>query len=167
MASTGKDYQEEIETLTAQEAALRARTVQLQTEQEQAKKMLAQVEEARRSKIFEALDSIKKRYFHRLLGGRGGKVLAPRVSGVEETTLGKGTTIPKNRQKDPKRNRDPADPEELLVRPDPVRHDGERVLLRGHRAEAPGGRGGAARGAQGDPRRVPGAPPGRDPPRAG
>src|SRR4030067_2212324 len=95
MASTGKDYQEEIETLTAQGAALRARTVQLQTEQEQAKKMLAQVEEARRSKIFEALDSIKKRYFHRLLGGRGGKVLAPRVSGVEETTLGKVTTIPK------------------------------------------------------------------------
>src|SRR3989337_204400 len=95
MASTGKDYQEEIETLTAQEAALRARTVQLQTEQEQAKKMLAQVEEARRSKIFEALDSIKKRYFHRLLGGRGVKVLAPRVSGVEETTLGKVTTIPK------------------------------------------------------------------------
>src|SRR3970040_687587 len=95
MASTGKDYQEEIETLTAQEAALRARTSQLQVEQEQAKKMLAPVEEARRSKINEALDSIKKRYFHRLLGGRGVKVLAPRVSGVEETTLGKVTTIPK------------------------------------------------------------------------
>ncbi len=95
MASTGKDYQQELETLTAQEATLRARTARLQTEQEQAKKMLAQVEEARRSKINEALDSIKKRYFHRLLGGRGVKVLAPRVSGVEETTLGKVTTIPK------------------------------------------------------------------------
>src|SRR3989304_3472454 len=97
MASTGKDYQEEIETLTAQEAALRARTVQLQTEQEQAKKMLAQVEEARRSKIFEALDSIKKRYFHRLLGGRGVKVLAPRVSGVGGGARGSGRRGPQPR----------------------------------------------------------------------
>ncbi len=99
MASTGKDYQAELETLTAQEAALRAKTVQLEAEREQAKKMLAEVEEARRSKINEALDSIKKRYFQRLLGGRGVKVLAPRVSGVEETTLGKVTTIPKIVQK--------------------------------------------------------------------
>src|SRR6266498_2675547 len=46
-----------------------------------------------------ALDSIKKRYFQRLLGNRGVKVLAPRVSGVEESTLGKVTTIPKIVQK--------------------------------------------------------------------
>ncbi|TLZ72143.1 MAG: secretion system protein E [Methanobacteriota archaeon] len=57
--------------------------------------MLAEVEEAKRSKINAALDSIKKRYFQRLLGNRGVKVLAPRVSGVEESTLGKVTTIPK------------------------------------------------------------------------
>ncbi|MBI4416318.1 MAG: type II/IV secretion system ATPase subunit [Euryarchaeota archaeon] len=57
--------------------------------------MLQQIEEKKRNAIFAALDSIKKRYFHRLLGSKGVKVLAPRVKGVEEATLGKVTTIPK------------------------------------------------------------------------
>src|SRR3989304_3186626 len=57
--------------------------------------MLEQIEEKKRNALFAARDSIKKRYFHRLLGGKGVKVLAPRVSGVEEATLGKVATIPK------------------------------------------------------------------------
>ncbi len=96
MATTsGRDVREELEELTDKEARLRQRTATLRAEEAEAKRMLAEVEEAKRSKINAALDSLKKRYFSRLLGGRGVKVLAPRVSGVEETTLGKVTTIPK------------------------------------------------------------------------
>src|SRR4030066_57143 len=94
-SSSGRDMREELEELTDRETRLRRRTTALEAEGAEAKKMLAEVEEAKRSKINAALDSIKKRYFHRLLGGRGVKILAPRVSGVEETTLGKVTTIPK------------------------------------------------------------------------
>jgi flagellar protein FlaI len=96
MASTsGRDMREELEELTEKETRLRKRTAALEVEEAEAKKMLAEVEAAKRSKINAALDSIKKRYFQRLLGGRGVKVLAPRVTGVEEATLGKVTTIPK------------------------------------------------------------------------
>src|SRR5206468_10850958 len=49
--------------------------------------------------LFRSLDSMKKKYFHSLLGSRGVKVRAPRVTGVEQTTLGKITTIPKVVQK--------------------------------------------------------------------
>src|SRR5437879_12520213 len=42
-----------------------------------------------------ALDSVKNRYLNKLLGDRGIKVKAPKVSSVEETSLGKITTIPK------------------------------------------------------------------------
>src|SRR5436853_7406267 len=38
---------------------------------------------------------MKKRYFSRLLGDRGVKVKAPKVSSVVESSLGKITTIPK------------------------------------------------------------------------
>src|SRR3989337_1400693 len=61
--------------------------------------MLDAIEKSRKLAIFQALDSIKKRYFSRLLGDKGVKVKAPRVSGVEETTLGKITTIPKIAQR--------------------------------------------------------------------
>jgi len=61
--------------------------------------MLSAVEEAKKSKVNAALDGIKKKYFHRLLGNRGVKVLAARVTGVEQATLGKITTIPKVVQK--------------------------------------------------------------------
>src|SRR5436853_6935054 len=42
---------------------------------------------------------MKKRYFSRLLGDRGVKVKAPKVSSVVESSLGKITTIPKIVQK--------------------------------------------------------------------
>ncbi|TLZ98074.1 MAG: secretion system protein E [Methanobacteriota archaeon] len=61
--------------------------------------MLDDLEKNRKAAVFGALDSIKKRYFGRLLGDRGIKVKAPKVSGVVETTLGKITTIPKIVQK--------------------------------------------------------------------
>ena len=98
MASSSKDFQE-LQALTEKERKLRSRTAELDSERAEAKRMLSQVEEQKRSKINAALDSLKKRYFSRLLGNRGVKVLAPRVSGVEETTLGKVTTIPKIVQK--------------------------------------------------------------------
>src|SRR5947208_1350806 len=49
--------------------------------------------------VFGALDSMKKRYFSRLLGERGVKVKAPKVSSVVESSLGKITTIPKIAQR--------------------------------------------------------------------
>src|SRR5467141_1546172 len=49
----------------------------------------------RKATVNRALHSIKKGYLHRLLGEKGVKVKAPKVSSVQETTLGKVTTIPK------------------------------------------------------------------------
>src|SRR6266511_5175321 len=95
MASAGKDVGEEVQELADKERRLRARTTALESERAEAARMLAEVSAAKRSKTNAALDSIKKRYFQRLLGNRGVKVLAPRVSGVEESTLGKVTTITK------------------------------------------------------------------------
>src|SRR6266705_638269 len=42
-----------------------------------------------------AFDSAKRRFNRKLLGDKGVKVKAPKVSSIEETTLGKITTIPK------------------------------------------------------------------------
>src|SRR3989454_897085 len=95
MASAGKETAQELQALSNRERKLKARTRALDSDREEASRMLAQVEEQKRAKIHSALDNLKKRYFSRLLGNRGVKILAPRVSGVEETTLGKVTTIPK------------------------------------------------------------------------
>src|SRR6266511_2397961 len=42
-----------------------------------------------------SFDSAKRRFNRKLLGDKGVKVKAPKVSSIEETTLGKITTIPK------------------------------------------------------------------------
>src|SRR6267378_1718149 len=99
MASDGKDISQELHALSDKERKLKNRTAALDYERTESQRMLAQVEEQIRSKINSALDSLKKRYFSRLLGNRGVKILAPRVSGVEDSTLGKVTTIPKIVQK--------------------------------------------------------------------
>jgi len=95
MATTGKEYQQELEELAKRESHLRARTATLAAEEAETRKALEAVSEEKRSKLGNALDAMKKRYFQRLLRGRGVKVLAPRLVGVEERTLGKVTTIPK------------------------------------------------------------------------
>src|SRR2546427_12855769 len=95
MAAAGKETAQELQALSNKERKLKARTRALDSDREEAARMLAQVEDQKRAKIHSALDSLKKRYFSRLLGNRGVKILAPRVSGIEETTLGKVTTIPK------------------------------------------------------------------------
>jgi flagellar protein FlaI len=95
MSQTESEYAEELEDLESKKAEVAARVAKLDREREEAKKMLSQIEEKRRLTIFQALDAIKKKYFSRLLGGKGIKVKAPKVSGVEEATLGKITTIPK------------------------------------------------------------------------
>ena len=95
MAATDKDYRTEIEALSRKEQEASAQLAAAEKARAEAAQMLEKIEEKKRNAIFAALDSIKKRYFHRLLGGKGIKVLAPRASGVEESTLGMVTTIPK------------------------------------------------------------------------
>jgi len=95
VAATEKDYRTEIEALSRKEQEASAQLAAAEKARAEAAQMLEKIEEKKRSAIFAALDSIKKRYFHRLLGGKGVKVLAPRASGVEESTLGMVTTIPK------------------------------------------------------------------------
>src|SRR3989449_1078451 len=65
------------------------------SDREEAKRMLDGMDEKKKGSTSAALDSIKKRYFSRLLGDKGIKVKSPKVSSVEETSLGKITTIPK------------------------------------------------------------------------
>jgi len=93
--STEKKYAEEIEDLNRKKAATVSRVAALDRERDEAKEMLDDLEKSRKAAVFSALDSIKKRYFSRLLGDKGIKVKTPKVSGVMEATLGKITTIPK------------------------------------------------------------------------
>ncbi len=93
--SQSTEYTEELQDLDEKKAQVAERVRRLDQEKAEAQKMLAEIEETRKRTLFAALDSIKKRYFGRLLGDKGIKVKAPRVSGVEESTLGKITTIPK------------------------------------------------------------------------
>ncbi len=93
--STQSEYAETLEDLDSKKAQMAQRVRQLDQEKAEAQKMLQEIEETRKRTLFAALDSIKRRYFGRLLGDKGIKVKAPRVSGVEEATLGKITTIPK------------------------------------------------------------------------
>src|SRR2546422_8081659 len=64
------------------------------SDRDEAKRMVEGMAE-KKSSTAATLDSIKKRYFTRLLGDKGIKVKSPKVSSVEETSLGKITTIPK------------------------------------------------------------------------
>src|SRR5437764_9404275 len=92
--STGKEIQQ-IEELNRRKAAQSSRVADLDRERSEAKQELASIETNRKAAVFGALDSMKKRYFSRLLGDRGVKVKAPKVSSVVESSLGKITTIPK------------------------------------------------------------------------
>src|SRR4030067_3548530 len=93
--STDNEFTEHIEELESKKAEVSARVARLDRERTEAKEMLDKIEASRKAAIFQALDSIKRKYFHRLLGGKGVKVKAPKLSSVEESTLGKITTIPK------------------------------------------------------------------------
>jgi len=97
--STDNEFTEHIEELESKKAEVSARVARLDRERTEAKEMLDKIEASRKAAIFQALDSIKRKYFHRLLGGKGVKVKAPRLSAVEESTLGKITTIPKIAQR--------------------------------------------------------------------
>src|SRR5256885_17035634 len=72
--SVGKDYTGEIEKLSRKKAATASRVADLDRERGEAKQMLDNLEANRKAAVFGALDSIKKRYFGRLLGDRGIKV---------------------------------------------------------------------------------------------
>ncbi len=93
--SQSTEYSEALDDLETKKRETSARVARLDEEKQQAQKMLAELETKRRSTLFAALDSVKKRYFSRLLGGQGIKVKAPKVTDVEDSTLGKVTTIPK------------------------------------------------------------------------
>ena len=94
-SASGKQVAREIEELDRKEAEAAARLATLKKETSEAQQMLESIEKKKRGKVFAALDSFKKRYFKSLLGDKGVKVLAPKLSAVEEATLGKITTIPK------------------------------------------------------------------------
>src|SRR5438876_596897 len=96
--STGKEIQQ-IEELNRKKAAQTSRVADLDRERNEAKQELDSIETNRKAAVFGALDSMKKRYFSRLLGERGVKVKAPKVSSVVESSLGKITTIPKIAQR--------------------------------------------------------------------
>jgi len=93
--SSDQKIAQDLEALERERTQMSARVAKLDRERTEAKQMLDQLEETKKRTIFAALDSLKRRYFHRLLGGKGIKVKAPRLSSVEESTLGKITTIPK------------------------------------------------------------------------
>lgn len=96
MAQAGtSDIATELEELERKERAAAERLRTLDQERKETAELLQKIEEKRRNAIFAVLDSIKRRYLSTLLGKRGVKVMAPRVSGVEDETLGKVTTIPK------------------------------------------------------------------------
>src|SRR5438105_10657852 len=96
--STWKEIQQ-IEELNRKKAAQTSRVADLDRERNEAKQELDSIETNRKAAVFGALDSMKKRYFSRLLGERGVKVKAPKVSSVVESSLGKITTIPKIAQR--------------------------------------------------------------------
>src|SRR3972149_7109105 len=95
MASAGKEDQDRLAELSRQEQQAGAKLVAAEKDREVASKMLAHIDEKKKNALFSALDSMKKRYLHRLLGARAVKVLSPRSSGVVDAALGKVTTIPK------------------------------------------------------------------------
>src|SRR5439155_1380348 len=88
-----------LEELNRKKAAQTSRVADLDRERNEAKQELDSIETNRKAAVFGALDSMKKRYFSRLLGERGVKVKAPKVSSVVESSLGKITTIPKIAQR--------------------------------------------------------------------
>src|SRR5256885_859604 len=67
-----------IEKLSRRKAATASRVADLDRERGEAKQMLDDLDKNRKAAVFSALDSIKKRYFGRLLGDRGIKVKAPK-----------------------------------------------------------------------------------------
>src|SRR5256886_2356799 len=68
--STGKEIQQ-IEELNRKKAAQTSRVADLDRERNEAKQELDSIETNRKAAVFGALDSMKKRYFSRLLGERG------------------------------------------------------------------------------------------------
>lgn len=98
--AVGRDVREELEELKRREAETATKLQQLDKERAQTAEELQVIEERRRRSVFAALNAVKKGYFNKLLGKRGIKVLSPKVSAVEEKTLGRVTTIPKIFERD-------------------------------------------------------------------
>ena len=83
MAASASDEQ-----LEGQLKSIEARETKLKAE-------LKSLEAKKQSYLRVLLGRLKKRYLSRLLGAKAVKVLAPKASGVDTSTLGKITTIPK------------------------------------------------------------------------
>ncbi len=95
MASSGEIDKKDIEELDREEAEAAEKLALLRRETSSVEHELESIEKKKKRTISAALDSFKKSYFKRLLGERGVKIKAPRLSAVENATLGKVTTIPK------------------------------------------------------------------------
>ncbi len=93
--ASAKEMQAEIETLKKTEKDAADRLKRLDEQRDETAAYLQAVKKKKKRKIFDALNSIKKGYFSKLLGKKGIKVLSPRVSGIKEATKGRVTTIPK------------------------------------------------------------------------
>jgi flagellar protein FlaI len=98
--AVGKDVREELEDLRKRESETAAKLKRLEREKAATEEELEVIEERRKKGVFSALNAVKRGYFSKLLGKQGIKILSPAVSGVEEKTLGRVTTIPKIAEKD-------------------------------------------------------------------
>jgi len=67
----------------------------MEMEERQLKQRMDQLQARKKSTLRILLGRIRKKYLSRLLGARGVKVMTPKVSAVDDSTLGKITTIPK------------------------------------------------------------------------
>jgi len=95
MASSGRDATTDLIEHHEKEKELSSRVSHLKREHSKARAELDSVREKKKKAMNRALDGVKNRYFQRLLGNRGVKILAPKASGGNQSTLGLVTPVPR------------------------------------------------------------------------
>ncbi len=95
MARTGRDAATDLLEHDQKEREPSAKRTHREREQKSARAELDSVREKKKKARNTPLAGIKHRYFQRLLGNRGVKVLAPKASAVQQGTLGRVTPVPK------------------------------------------------------------------------
>lgn len=95
MARTSRSAATDLLEHDQKERELSAKMTHLEREQVRTRVELDSAREKKKKAMNTALDGIKHRYFQRLLGNRGVKVLAPKASAVQQGTLGRVTPVPR------------------------------------------------------------------------
>src|SRR3990170_1210724 len=90
-----RNLQTQLQTLEEKEQQTKAKLARLDQERAAAQATLEHLEERKQSTLKVLLGRLRKRYLSRLLGAKAIKVKAAKTSGVDQSTLGKITTIPK------------------------------------------------------------------------